>query len=206
MLRRVLFAVLALAVLALVGAVVMLVPILTHESAGDSGQQVPEGFATQATATGADGRTRTLSLTATDGTEIDPSQLQPGDELLVHGTGFDSDIGIYVSICAVPEIAHEKPTPCLGGLPEGAMDGEAAGRDTFESSIWITNDWAWSAFATKRFDDAATGSFEARLLVPAATQEGLDCTVTRCAVTTRADHTASSDRVQDMQLPVGFSQ
>lgn len=84
------------------------------------------------------------------------------------------------------------------------MEGEAAGLETAQSSAWITDDWAWRSFATKGFDDAGSGSFEVRLLVPPAVQEGLDCTARVCAVTTRADHTASSDRVQDMQLPVSF--
>ena len=66
-------------------------------------------------------------------------------------------------------------------------------------------DRAWKAFANKGYDDPDRGAFEVHLLVPPATQEGIDCNVQQCAITTRADHTAATDRVQDMQLPVAFA-
>lgn len=197
---------LALAVLVLAGAVAMLVPILTHQSAGGSGQDLPEGFVSSAEASGADGRTRTLSVETPEGEPADLSRLRPGDEIVVLGSGYDAGIGIYVSICLVPSVPGEKPSPCLGGVPEGAMEGEAGGGEEAATSAWITDDWAWRAFASKSYDDPAEGAFEVRMLVPPASQEGLDCTKSLCAVTTRADHTASSDRVQDMQLPVAFAE
>lgn len=200
-----LLGVLIFAVLLLGAVAAILVPILTHQSAGDSGQQVPEGFVSSTSARGADDRTRTLWVETPSGDEADLAQLEPGDELVVHGSGYDAGIGIYVSICLIPSIAGEKPSPCLGGLPEGAMEGEAAGSDEATSSAWVTDDWAWRAFATKGFDDADAGEFEVRLLVPESAQDGLDCTKSVCAITTRADHTASNDRVQDMQLPVAFA-
>ena len=204
-LRRVLVVALILAALVLAGAAAMLVPILTHQSAGDSGQEVPEGFVAETEAVGADGRTRTLQVETVDGVPADLAGLSAGDELVVRGSGYDPGIGIYVSICLVPSVPGEKPSPCLGGLPEGAMEGEAAGAEEAASSAWISDDWAWRAFATKGFDDTDAGAFEVRLLVPPAVQDGLDCTRSVCAITTRADHTASSDRVQDMQLPVAFA-
>ena len=203
--RGVLIGVLVLAVAVLIGVAIVLVPILTHQSAGGSGNVVPDDIVSEASAEGADDRTRVLSVETTAGVPADLATLSPGDELVVRGSGFDSRIGMYVSICKVPDVAGEKPGPCLGGLPEGAMEGEAAGAESAASSAWITDDWAWRAFATKGFDNPRTGSFEVRLLVANPTQEGLDCTTERCAVTTRADHTASQDRVQDMQLPVRFA-
>lgn len=204
-----LFAALALAALVLAGAVAMIVPILTHHSAGGSGQEVPEGFVAETSATGADGRTRTLSIETADGEPADLARVRPGEVLVVHGTGYDSSIGIYVGICIVPSLPGEKPSPCLGGIPEGATDADAAQDRAGEadplSSVWITDDWAWRAFATQGYGDAAAGSFTARLLVPDSAQEGLDCTQSVCAVTTRSDHTAASDRVQDIQLPVRFA-
>lgn len=193
------------AVLVLAGAAVMLVPILTHQSAGGSGQSVPEDFVSEARATGADGRTREVRVETPDGAPADLAQLHPGEELVVRGSGFDAGIGIYVSICLVPETVGEKPGPCLGGLPEGAMDGDAAGSVDAQTSVWITDDWAWRAFASHGFENAETGMFTAKLLVADPVQEGLDCRQARCAVTTRADHTAAGDRVQDMQLPVAFA-
>jgi len=194
----------AIAVL-LVSVAVIVLPILTHQSAGGSGQTLPSGFAASAEAKGADGRTRVLSVETLDGKAADLSKLREGDEIVVRGTGYDAAIGIYVSICLIPEKPGTKPSPCLGGLPEGAMEGEAAGTDEALSSAWITDDWAWKAFANKGYDDAERGAFEVHLLVPPAAQEGIDCAVQQCAVTTRADHTAATDRVQDMQLPVKFA-
>jgi hypothetical protein len=205
----VLIVALSLAVLVLAGAAAMLLPIFTHQSAGGSGQELPEGFVPDTQAVGADGRTRTLSVETLDGEAADLSQVAEGDELVVRGTGYDPAIGIYVSICLIPSVPGEKPSPCLGGIPEGAQeaDGSEAPGTELEatSSAWITDDWAWRAFATAGYDDAETGTFEVRLLVSAPVQDGLDCTKSLCAITTRADHTASSDRVQDMQLPVAFA-
>ncbi len=188
----------------LIMVAILVLPILTHQSAGGSGQSLPAGHVSQAEATGADGRTRTLSVETLDGKPADLSKLRAGDVLMVRGSGYDSSIGIYVSICVMPETPGSKPSPCLGGLPEGAMTGEASGTEEALSSAWITDDWAWRAFANKGYDDATSGSFSIRLLVPPATQEGADCTTQKCALTTRADHTAATDRVQDIMLPVTF--
>lgn len=192
-------------VLLLAMVAVIVVPILTHQSAGGSGQQLPSGFVSQSEAQGEDGRTRTLSVETTDGEPADLAAVQAGDELVVSGQGFDPSIGIYVSICLIPEEPGQKPSPCLGGLPEGAMEGAAAGSEQPMSSFWITGDWAWKAFANKNYDDPERGGFTVHLLVPPATQVGLDCATQKCAITTRADHTAATDRVQDMMLPVQFA-
>lgn len=202
--RRILYALLIVSALLLGVVIAMVLPIVTHQSAGGSGQAIPEGFVSTTNAEGADGRTRVLSVETESGEPADLAQLEPGQVLVVQGTGYDPGIGVYVSICMIPTVPGEKPSPCLGGLPEGAMEGEAAGSDEAASSAWITSDWAWRAFATKGYDDPDEGSFEVRLLVPPASQDGLNCEKAVCAVTTRADHTASSDRVQDMMLPVAF--
>ncbi|CAG7617482.1 hypothetical protein ACFPZL_06480 [Leucobacter soli] len=211
--RRALIAVGVVAALVLIGSVTAIVaPILSHRSAGGSGQSVPDGFVPATSATGADGRTRSLEIESPDGAPANLAELSPGDVLVVRGSGFDPGIGIYVGICAVPE-PGEKPMPCLGGLPEDAMEeqdpdavgGAGSAAADPQASVWITDDWAWRSFATQGYDDPATGGFTARLLVPGPSQSDLDCTAVRCAVTTRADHTAGSDRVQDMQLPVAFA-
>lgn len=201
--RTVLLIVLALSLIILGVVAAIIVPILTHSNTGSSGQAIPDGFVSESTAAGADGRTRALEVTNVDGSPAELDSLTPGDELVVSGEGFDAGLGIYVGFCAVPESAEVKPGPCLGGIPEGAETGEAAATEAL-SSAWITNDWAWRAFATQGYDDAARGSFSVRLTVPEPTVEGLDCTVTRCAIATRSDHTAMKDRVQDMLLPFAF--
>ena len=193
--------VLALVILGVVAAV--LVPILTHSNTGSSGQSIPSGYVTETTAQGADDRTRTLSVTTPDGEPADLAGLAPGDEVIVAGDGFDAGLGIYVGFCAVPASPEIKPGPCLGGIPEGAEQGAAVGQEAL-ASAWITSDWAWKAFATQGYDDTETGAFEVRLTVPEATIEGLDCTVSRCAISTRSDHTASKERVQDLLLPYAY--
>lgn len=196
----VLVAVLAVAVLVLAVVAVVVLPIVTHRSAGGSGQAIPEGYPAETSAVGADGRTRALNVVDAQGEPIEMDALEPGERITVRGTGFDAGIGIYVAICAIPG-PGEKPSPCLGGVPEGATTGEA---DTSElTSAWVTDAWAWRAFATHSYGD--DGSFEVELVVPEAAQEGLDCTVADCALATRADHTASDDRVQDLLLPVAFA-
>lgn len=202
--RIALFVLLGVAVIVLGLVAAVLLPIMTHSSAGGSGQEVPTDYVSETSATGADDRTRTLSVTGIDGAEVDPAALVPGEPIVVTGSGFDASIGIYVAICAVPETAGEKPGPCLGGVPEGAETGDVDESEL--TSVWVSNDWAWRAFATDRYEDPAAGSFTVRFAVPPATSEALDCRVTRCAIATRADHTASSDRVQDMLLPVAFAQ
>lgn len=201
--RIILFALLAVAVLVLVAVIAVLVPIVTHKSAGGSGQQVPDTFVSEVNAEGADGRTRTLRVTENGQKSFNPAAVQPGESLSISGSGFDAAIGIYVAVCAIPSDPTVKPGPCLGGIPEGATEGTA---DTDQlTSVWITDDWAWRAFATQGYQDAATGSFTTTLTVPDPVTEGLDCTVTRCAITTRADHTALQDRVQDMFIPIAFA-
>lgn len=191
-------------VLALVLSIV--VPILTHQNSGGSGQVATEGFPDSISADGADGRTRTLTAHASDGGEIDLSQLSPGEEVVVTGTGFNAENGIYVGFCRIPDNPEVKPSPCLGGIPEDARaekEHPASGARAAES-VWLTDNWAWRPFATGGFDDGATGTFTARLLVPAPEANGLDCRVERCGIMTRNDHTAASDRVQDLHLAIGF--
>src|SRR5690606_16646246 len=201
--RIVLIVTLAIAVVVLGVAVAVLVPILTHSSAGASGQKVPTDYVSESSATGEDGRERTLRAERADGTAADLSEIRPGDALVVRGSGFDSRIGIYVSVCAIPEDATQPPGPCLGGIPEGAETGDADREGL--TSAWVSSDWAWRAFATDRYDDTEAGTFAVELTVPEPVSDGLDCTQTRCAVATRADHTARSDRGQDMLLPVRFA-
>lgn len=200
----------ALAVVVLAVAAAVVIPILTHENSGSSGQEPgAEGaFPTEVSATGEDGRTRVLEVVGADGEPVDLSALSPGDELTVFGTGFNADNGIYLGFCKVPA-PGEKPSPCLGGIPEGAESGELgtdAPADTDAPGLesqWITNNWAWKSFATGSYSDEENGAFTARLQVPAVTMEGLDCRVEQCGIFTRNDHTASGDRVQDLFLRFG---
>lgn len=206
--KRNLIILLCTAVVALLVAVALVVvPIFTHTSGGASGQDAPEGFVTQVEATGDDGRTRSLRVTAPDGTEPDVSVLSTGSVLVVEGSGYDTSNGIYVGFCRVPETPTERPSPCLGGIPEDAQEEKSANEDQQPvESAWVTNNWAWKSFASHQYIDTDAGTFSVELVVPPATSEGLDCTVQSCGIFTRADHTALNDRVQDLYLPFEITQ
>lgn len=203
--QRTLLAVIVIAVLTLLGAVAaIIIPILTHVSSGGSGQIAPEGYVSEVTAEGDDGRTRVLRVVDSAGQPADMSRLRAGDELTVEGSGFDTSIGIYVAVCKVPDSLEGKPGPCLGGIPEDANDPDA--EPEVGASAWITNNWAWKTFATDTYTDAVEGTFSVRIQVPDPAEELIDCTTETCGLFTRADHTAAADRVQDLYLPVAFAQ
>lgn len=200
--RIILWTLLGVATLALVLSAIVAVPMLTHQSAGSSGQQIPQGFVSETTATGADGRTRTLTALTPDGEPADLESVKTGEVIVVQGSGFDASIGMYVAVCAIPSSPEQPPSPCLGGIPD--VTGDEAANEEPRVSEWITDDWAWRAFATGRWDDPQVGAFTARLVMPDPAEEGIDCREQACAIATRADHTAGSDRIQDMLLPIKF--
>ena len=74
----------------------------------------------------------------------------------------------------------------------------------YGASNWINDDWAWRLFGARSFDDAGAGNFTAYIEVPAGSEEGVDCTLVRCGLYTRNDHTALEDRVQDLYIPIAF--
>jgi hypothetical protein len=185
----------------------IVVPIVTSSPAGSSGQQREvEGYPASVSATGDDGRTRTLEAAFESGEERDFSALVAGDRLIVSGSGFDPSKGIYVAVCKVPDSVGGKPGPCLGGVPSTEEDGDStAGAVEYAASNWVNDDWAWRLFGARSFDDRGAGSFTAYIEIPASADENVDCTRVRCGLFTRNDHTALEDRVQDLYLPVSFA-
>jgi len=181
----------------------IVVPILTH---ADQGVSTPRdahdgSAASSVTADGGDGRVRTLAVFEEDATTPAPvDALREGQRLVVKGEGYDAGQGIYVGVCRIPSSLEEKPSPCLGGVPDASRAGDESERE-FAPSNWINDDWAWRIFAARGYDDAGRGAFTAYLVVPPA-QEDLDCAIERCAIYTRNDHTAASDRVQDVGVPI----
>ena len=196
--RRFLLIAAAIVVVLLIPVAIIVLPILTHQNAGLPGSQAVT--ATTATATGDDGRTRTIEV---EGAALDA--LMPGDRLTVTGAGYDGSRGIYVAICAIPDAATVKPGPCIGGVPEQSSEPVDAGAVQYAPSNWINDDWAWKLFGARSYDSVEDGTFTAYLEVGDPVTEGLDCTVVDCAVYTRNDHTALNDRVQDLYVPVHFS-
>lgn len=177
------------------------VPILTHPSGGSSGQSTAaQDYPSTVTATGTDGRTRTLAAYAEDGTTpADLSDLANGSRLVVTGSGYDIGTGIYVAVCKKPADATQRPTPCIGGVPHVSEGQEAA---AWAASAWINDSLNWRLFGAQAYGDG--GTFTARISA-GSFDSGLDCRVEHCAIYTRADHTALGDRTQDLYLPVAFA-
>jgi hypothetical protein len=199
--------VLAALVVLIVPVAIIVIPIVTHQDQGLSGQVAPtDDWPTSVTATGDDGRTRSFDVLSPEpGGTIDTSALAEGDRIVVSGTGYDGSRGIYVAICKIPDAAADKPGPCIGGVPEQAAGEESAvGAVEYAPSNWINDDWAWKLFGARSYDDLESGTFTAYIEVGPPVSESLDCTVDQCGIFTRNDHTALTDRAQDLYVPVAF--
>jgi hypothetical protein len=191
----------------LIPVAIIAVPILTHQNQGVSHQDdAAVQWPTSVTAEGDDDRTRELMVVSPEpGGEVDTSALTAGERLVVSGSGYDASRGIYVAICAIPDDPATKPGPCIGGVPDQEQAGVEAGTVQYAPSNWINDDWAWKLFGARSYDAAATGTFTAYLEVGDPVAENLDCTKQACGLFTRNDHTALSDRVQDLYIPVQFA-
>jgi hypothetical protein len=185
---------------------VFLSPFILPSDTGSSGQSLEvEGYPTSMTATGDDGRERTITVSREDGSDVRLDDTRVGDRLVVTGSGFDAKRGIYVAICQVPERVDVRPGPCLGGVPD--LDSEGSGTEAIQwaPSNWINQQWAWRLFGARSYDDTERGTFRAFILVPPASEEALDCREVSCGLFTRNDHTAIDNRMQDLYVPVRFS-
>ncbi|MSZ08961.1 MAG: hypothetical protein F2621_06065 [Actinobacteria bacterium] len=184
----------------------LVAPIVMASPQGFSGQELGvQGYPTSVEATGDDGRTRVLSATLENSDDRELDRLIAGDRIVVTGTGYNANFGIYVAICAIPHALNEKPGPCLGGVP-ATTPGELGevGAIEYAPSNWINDQWAWRLFGARSFDDRGHGAFTAYIEVPGFGDENVDCRERACGLYTRNDHTALDDRVQDVYLPVDF--
>lgn len=198
---------LAIVVVLLVPIAIIVIPILTHDSAGQSTQQqTDEKWPLTVTAVGDDGRTRTLSVTGEDGEPVDTEGLVRAQRVVVTGTGYDGSQGVYVAVCVIPETPADKPGPCIGGVPSQQQEDVAQGTVQWAPSNWINADWAWRLFGARSYDDAANGTFTAYLELGDPRGDDADCITNACGIFTRNDHTALNDRVQDVYIPVQFSE
>jgi len=186
---------------------VFLSPFILPGETGSSGQSLSvDGHPTTMTATGDDGRERAITVAQEDGEDADLENIAPGDRLVVTGSGFDSARGIYVAICQVPERVGVRPGPCLGGVPDLGSQGSGTEAVEWSPSNWINQQWAWRLFGARSYDDVDRGIFRAFIVVPPAIEEGLNCLEVPCGLFTRNDHTAIDNRMQDLYVPVRFSQ
>lgn len=150
---------------------------------GDDGGEDTEPSGTK-TVTGSEGQKLTVTPVNNLATE--------DQTLKVKGSGYDEEKGIYVALC-VDNGDGELPTPCIGGVD---MTGAS------HSSAWISSnppDYG-EELAIPYGED---GTFEVELTVDAK-DEYTDCFEVTCVLATRADHTLSGDRSQDVKVPVAF--
>lgn len=135
-----------------------------------------------------------LSVSKTNG--LDPD----GETVTVTGSGYDTAKGIYVSLCDTANAGSAAaPGPCIGGVD---MEGESG------SSAWVSSNPPpyGEGLATPYSGGGTNGGFTVQIQVKAE-DDNTDCTVaaTECAVVSRNDHTRSSDRGQDVFVPVTFA-
>ena len=145
------------------------------------------------TTTSADG------LTTTDGSrvlhldranDIDPA----GATITVTGRGYDASKGIYLAFCVLPQ-EDQRPTPCGGGADTEGTTG---------SSKWISsNPPPYGRGLAVPY--GADASFDATIHVTPIVAEGVDCRIVQCGIVTRNDHVRSSDRSQDLFVPLHFA-
>ena len=163
------------------------ITLTVKEATGDGGtgggdeDAEPSG---SKTVTGPEGQQ--LTVTPVNSLAVEDQKLK------VTGSGYDVDKGIYVALC-VDNGDGELPTPCIGGVD---MSGGS------HSSAWISsNPPDYGDELATPYDDG--GSFEVELTVDAK-DEFTDCFKAKCVLATRADHTLSGDRSQDVKVPVSF--
>jgi hypothetical protein len=134
---------------------------------------------------------------------VDASQLlEDGQQITVKGRGYDLKVGIYATFCVLPE---------KGKKPESCGHFDITGQNN--QAVWISSNAPfYAALLAKPFDKVTkkvknkkvtTGSFNVQ--VPVSKMIGdKDCTVVKCAIVTRADHTRSDYRKADVVIPVSF--
>ncbi|MEV4773528.1 hypothetical protein [Micromonospora humida] len=130
---------------------------------------------------------QTLTATPTSGVA------RTGATVTVTGSGYDVTKGIYVAFC-VDNGAGVAPSPCGGGADTTGSTG---------ASHWISsNPPSYGEGLAVPYGQG--GSFRVTLTVNSRIGT-VDCTVSRCVVASRADHTRAADRSQDVRVPVTFA-
>ncbi|WP_084693281.1 hypothetical protein [Actinomadura atramentaria] len=136
-------------------------------------------------ATGASGQTLTVSQTT--------GLARDGATLTVTGHGFDTGKGVYVAFCQ-DNGAGKAPHPCGGGADTSGKTG---------GSQWISsNPPPYGKGLAVPYGPG--GTFSVQIKIAAKLNDAVDCTKVKCVVATRADHTRSNDRSQDVRVPVSF--
>ena len=126
---------------------------------------------------------------------VSPATTVAGKTVLtVSGTGFDDNKGIYIAYCLEPA-PGEPPTPCGGGVDTSGESG---------LSSWISsNPPPYGKELAQPFGPG--GAFTVEIAVGPRIGD-IDCREQICGIATRADHTRSTDRSQDVFIPIEFKE
>ncbi|SEG76174.1 hypothetical protein SAMN04489712_111132 [Thermomonospora echinospora] len=147
----------------------------------------PSAYADGVSATGPRGQTLTISKAADVAAD--------GEKITVTGRGFDTGKGVYVAFCR-DNGPGKAPSPCGGGADTTGSTG---------GSHWVSsNPPPYGRNLAVPYGEG--GSFEVTITVSAKLSDTVDCTEVKCVVATRADHTRSADRSQDVRVPVSFAE
>lgn len=120
-----------------------------------------------------------------------PATVEGGTKALVKGKNFSTKLGIYVTYCVIPP-KGQRPDLC------GPFD--ITGQNN--ASTWVSsNPPIYAKLLVKPFGKGGTFSVPITITRMIGDQ---DCSVVRCAITTRADHINGSDRSADLFIPVVF--
>lgn len=123
---------------------------------------------------------------------VNQTDIKQDGKIIVSGRGFDTNVGLYLSLCKQPGKGLQ-PTPCGGGSQSTAATG---------SAIWIANNApTYASNLVKPFGDGGTFRFELEFQPIFG---GVDCRKEKCVITIRADHLRSGDRSHDVFIPVTF--
>ena len=175
-----------------VGTIVMTCAVLAPSAAAAQLPGTGDSIPAPATQLSADGRSATdgvRTLTVSQASGIDPA----GQTLTVTGAGYDSFKGVYVAFCLIPP-TNQLPTPCGGGMDQSGASG---------ASQWISSNPPPTGVGLAQ-PYGGGGSFTVSIAVT-PTIQNVDCRRVRCAIVTRNDHTRTSDRSQDIFVPVVFA-
>ncbi|GGZ19578.1 hypothetical protein GCM10010387_10510 [Streptomyces inusitatus] len=157
-------------------------------AAGQARAADPGGPGGPGEGTGPTGQKLTVSAVK----DLDPA----GQRVTVTGSGYDPLQGVYLALCALPKKPGEAPSPCLGGMDLTGGSG---------SSIWISNnppshgEGLTRPFTVK--DGKGGFTFDLNIKIK---DSNADCGRQTCGIVTRADHTDTGDRNQDVIVPVTF--
>lgn len=115
--------------------------------------------------------------------------LTDGQQVTVTGKGYQTNVGIYVTYCVMPETG-QRPDLC------GPFDITGVNN----ASTWVSsNPPIYAKPLVRPFGKG--GTFKVQLAISKMIGDQ-DCTQVACAITTRADHTLGSVRTADAFIPV----